>query len=100
MSNQMLFYIMGISGGLFVFILVAYFIMQKMLDKTDIKKIKKLREGTQEKKFTSDILYQKLYIYFIRIPFLNRYKVEESCLFRDKYFSYNLLINKFLSSSF
>ncbi len=73
MSNQMLFYIMGISGGLFVFIIIAYFIMQKMLNKGDIKKIKQLREGTREKKFTSDILYQKLYIYFIRIPFLNRY---------------------------
>ena len=72
MSNQTLFYIMGITGGLFVFIVIAYLIMQKMLDKTDIKRIKQLRQGT-EKKFTSDILYQKLYIYFIRIPMLNRY---------------------------
>ena len=72
MSNQLLFYIMGISGGLFVFIIIAYFMMQKVLNKTDMKRIKQLREGT-EKKFTSDILYQKLYIYFIRIPFLNRY---------------------------
>lgn len=73
MSNQVLFYIMGISGGLFVFVIIAYFIMQKMLNKGDIKRIRQLREGTKEKKFTSDILYQKLYIYFIRIPFLNRY---------------------------
>lgn len=73
MSNQMLFYIMGISGGLFVFIIIAYFIMQKMLNKGDAKRIRQLREGTKEKKFTSDILYQKLYIYFIRVPFLNRY---------------------------
>ena len=73
MSNQILFYIMGISGGLFVLILIAYFIMQKMLNKTDVKRIKQLREGTKEKKFTSDILYQKIYIYLIRIPFLKRY---------------------------
>lgn len=73
MSNQVLFYIMGISGGLFILIVVAYFIMQKMLNKSDIKRIQKLREGTKEKKFTSDILYQKLYIYFIKIPFLKRY---------------------------
>ena len=72
MSNQVLFYIMGITGGLFVFIIIAYFIMQKMLNKTDMKRIKQLRQGT-EKKFTSDILYQKLYIYFIRIPVLSRY---------------------------
>lgn len=72
MSNQTLFYIMGISGGLFIVVLIAYFIMRKMLNKSDIKKIKQLREGT-EKKYTTDILYQKLYIYFIKIPFLNRY---------------------------
>ncbi len=73
MSNQVVFYIMGISGGLFVFILIAYFIIQKTLNKSDVKRIKQLRAGTQEKKFTSDIIYQKLYIYFIRIPFLSRY---------------------------
>lgn len=73
MSNQVLFYIMGISGGLFVFVVIAYFIMQKMLNKGDMKRIRQLREGTKEKKITSDILYQKIYIYLIRIPFLNRY---------------------------
>lgn len=72
MSNQTLFYIMGISGGLFVFTIIAYFVMQKILNKTDIKKIKQLRQGT-EKKYTSDVLYQKLYIYFMKIPFLKRY---------------------------
>ena len=72
MSNQVLFYIMGITVGLFVFVIIAYFAIQKMLDKTDRKKIRELREGT-EKKFTSDILYQKLYIYFMKVPFLKRY---------------------------
>ncbi len=76
MSNQIIFYIMGISGGLFVLVIIAYFAMQKVLDKSDVKRIKKLRQGTQEKKFTWDILYQKLYIYFIRIPFLNRYVIK------------------------
>ena len=73
MSNQMLFYIMGISGGLFVFIIIAYFAIQKTLNKSDIKRIRQLTQGTKEKSFTSEILYQKLYIYFIRIPFLERY---------------------------
>lgn len=72
MSNQVLFYIMAITGGLFVFVIIAYFVMQKFLNKSDIKKIRQLRQGT-EKKFTSDILYQKLYIYIRRIPFLKRY---------------------------
>ena len=73
MSNQTLFYIMGISGGLFVFIIIAYLIIRKALNKTDVKHIKQLKQGTEEKSFTSDVLYQKLYVYFIRIPFLNRY---------------------------
>ena len=72
MSNQTLFYIMGICGGLFVFIIIAYFIMRQILNKTDMKKIKQLRQGT-EKKYTSDVLYQKLYIYFMKVPFLKRY---------------------------
>ena len=72
MSNQMLFYIMGISGGLFVVILIAYFIIQKSTNKSDLKRIKQLRQGT-EKKFTSDVLYQKLYVNFVKIPFISRY---------------------------
>lgn len=73
MSNQTLFLIMGITGGLFIFTIIAYLIMNKLLNKTDAKRIKQLREGTQEKKYTSDVIYQKIYIYAIRIPFLKRY---------------------------
>ena len=73
MSNQLLFYIMGISGGLFVFTIIGYLFIRKVLNKSDIRKIKQLREGTEEKKFTSDVFYQKLYVYFSRIPFLKRY---------------------------
>jgi len=73
MSNQTLFLIMGIAGGLFVFTLIAYFIMRQTLNKSDVKHIRQLKEGTKEKKYSSDVLYQKIYIYLIRIPFLKRY---------------------------
>ncbi|MBO4815769.1 MAG: hypothetical protein J5507_02300 [Clostridia bacterium] len=73
MSNQTLFLIMGISGGLFVFTIVAYLIMRKILNKTDLKRIKQLKEGTKERKYTSDVIYQKIYIYLIRIPYIKRY---------------------------
>ena len=76
MSNTILFYIMGITTGLFLIVIIAYIAMQKVLSKTDIKRIKKLKAGTQEKRYTSDILYQKLYIYFVSIPFLNRYVLK------------------------
>ena len=73
MSNQTLLIIMGISGGLFIFTVIAYLIMRKILNKSDIKHIKQLKEGTKENKYTSDVIYQKIYIYLIRVPFLKRY---------------------------
>ncbi len=73
MSNQTLFLIMGISGGLFVFTIIAYLIMKKILNKSDIKHIKQLKEGTKEKKYTSDVIYQKLYLVYTKIPGLKRY---------------------------
>ena len=72
MSTQVLLYIMGISGGLFIVMIIAYLVMHKSLGKSDIKRIRQLREGT-EKKFTLDVLYQKLYIFFSRTPVLSRY---------------------------
>ena len=76
MSNKTLFYIMGISGGLLIVLIIAYFIIQKILNKSDIKRIRQLREGTKEKKFSFDILYQKLYIYYVRVPLLKRYVLK------------------------
>ena len=76
MSNQTLLYLMGISGVLFLVIIIAYFIIQKAFSKSEAKRIKQLRAGTQDKKINSDVFYQKLYIYFIRIPFLNRYVIK------------------------
>lgn len=73
MSNQMLFYIMGATGGIFVLIILAYFILQKQLNKGEEKRIRQLREGTKASNFSSDIIYQKLYVVFHKIPILKRY---------------------------
>lgn len=73
MSNQTLFLIMGISGGLFIATIIGYIAISKILGKSDIKRIKQLKEGTQENKFASDVIYQKIYIFFIKVPFINRY---------------------------
>lgn len=43
---------------------------------SEVRQIQKLREGTQAKKHTSEILYQKLYVRYIRIPFLKRYLLK------------------------
>jgi len=76
MSNQILFYIMGITGGLFVTVLAVYFIMQSKANKGDMKKIRQLREGTKRNTLSSEVIYQKLYNFYTSIPFLKRYVLK------------------------
>ena len=73
MSNELIFYIMGGAAGLFVFILIAYFIIAKKMQKSEYKKIQRLQQGTREKAFSTEVLFQKLYLIYIKIPFIRRY---------------------------
>lgn len=73
MSNQMLYYIIGGAVAVFVVVIIAYFVMSKKMNRSEYKKIQKLQQGTKENRFSADILFQKLYITYIRIPFLKRY---------------------------
>lgn len=73
LSNQMLLYIMGIAAGLFAFIIIAYFLLKKQLNKGEAKRIRELRQGTKEKSFSSEVIYQKLYTYYKKIPVLKGY---------------------------
>ena len=43
------------------------------MQKSEYKKIQKLQQGTKEKSFSMEIMYQKLYVMYIRVPFLKRY---------------------------
>ena len=73
MSNQIIFYIMGGSVAILVIIVLAYYILSKKMQKSEYKQIRKLQQGTKEKSFSTEILYQRLYITYARIPFLKRY---------------------------
>lgn len=73
MSNQIIFYIMGGTAGLLVIMIIAYFILAKKMQKSEYRQIKRLQQGTKEKSFSSEVLFQKLYIMYVRIPFLKRY---------------------------
>ena len=64
---------MGLTGGLFVVIIIAYFLLRKVLEKSDVKNIRKLQAGTKEKTFSADVIYQRLYIYLVKFPYLKRY---------------------------
>ena len=76
MSNQLLYYTMGVSGGLFVIILIVYFVLQSKLNKGHLKRIKQLKKGTEEKAFSADVIYQKLYLLYKKIPLSNRYLLK------------------------
>ena len=64
---------MGGSAGLFVLIILAYYILSKKMQKSEYKKIQKLQQGTKTDSFSTEILFQKLYLFYRKIPFLKRY---------------------------
>ena len=66
-------YLLAGVGGLFVIIVIAYIILSKKMKSSDTMQIKQLRKGTQESKFSLEILYQKLYVIYIKLAFLKRY---------------------------
>ena len=73
MSNQVLFIIMGVAGVIFLFIVIAFLSISKKMQKSEFKKLKQLQKGTSENKFSLEILYQKLYVTYVRIPIIKRY---------------------------
>ena len=73
MSNQVIIYFMAGTAALFLIIVIAYLILRKKMGKSDMRRMKQLQQGTKEKKFSSDVTYQKLYLIYNKIPFLKRY---------------------------
>ena len=73
MSNEIIYYIMGGAAGVFFIVVLLYVILSKKMQKSEYKRIQDLQKGTKEKAFSTEILYQKLYIKYVRIPFLKRY---------------------------
>lgn len=76
MNNTILYYLMGGVAGIFLIIVFLYLILRKKMGKSEYKKLQKLQEGTKNDKFSSEILYQKLYVTYIKIPLLKRYVLK------------------------
>ena len=76
MSNDILMYLLIGVGVLFAVIVIAYLIIRKKLQSSGVREIQKLRAGTEEKKFTKEIIYQKLYLVYRKIPFIKRYLLK------------------------
>lgn len=67
---------MGGSAAAFVVIIIAYVMISKKMQKSEYKKIQELQQGTKENRFSSEIILQKLYLAYIKVPFLKRYVVK------------------------
>ena len=76
MSNQMILYIMGGSAVALVIIVLIYFILSKKMQGSEYRKIQKLQQGTKQKSFSTEVLFQKLYLTYIKIPFIKRYALK------------------------
>ncbi len=76
MSNQIIYIMMGGSAGLFVLIILAYYLLSKKMQKSEYKKIQKLQQGTKNNSFSTEVFFQKLYLFYRKIPFLKRYVLK------------------------
>ena len=74
MDNQLLIYIMIGAGVLFSVIVIAYMLLQK--NNKEAKYIRQLQQGTKTSSFSLEVMYQKLYIFYLRTPFLKRYLLK------------------------
>jgi len=72
-SMDLIKYLLIGATVLFGIIIIAFIILNKKMQKSEYAQIQKLRQGTKENKFTTEILLQKLYVIYTRIPFLKRY---------------------------
>ncbi len=71
-----MFIIMGIAMALLVVVILAYIILSRKMKKSEYKKIQKLQQGTKQNKFSMEVLFQKLYLTYIRIPIIKRYTLK------------------------
>ena len=67
-------YILIGAGVLLAGIVVAFVILQRK--NSDAKYIKQLQEGTKTSRFSTEIIYQKLYVFYLRTPFIKRYLLK------------------------
>lgn len=76
MSNQVIMYgLIGIAA-LFAIVIIVYIILMKRMNRLDVKQAMALKAGTDTNNFSMDVIYQKLYMIYIKIPGLKRYLVK------------------------
>ena len=73
MSDNIIMYMLVAVGMLFAVVIVAYFILKKKQSTSEYAQLKQLRQGTKNNNYSSEIIYQRLYNFYINTPFIKRY---------------------------
>ncbi|MBP3255937.1 MAG: hypothetical protein J6M60_05565 [Clostridia bacterium] len=74
MNNQIVLYILIGSIALLIAIVIAYVLIRRKNE--DVKYVRQLQEGTKRKSFNTEVIYQKLYVFYLRTPFIKRYLLK------------------------
>ena len=76
MNNNIIMYILVGSIAMFFVIILAYLIIRRKMNTSEVRQIQKLREGTEAKSFSTEVIFQKLYIFYLKMPFLKKYLLK------------------------
>ena len=76
MSNNALLILIGIAVALFLVVVIAFLAIRKRSQNSDVQRIQNLRKGTEHKDFSWDVFYQKLYVKYVRTPFVSLYLLK------------------------
>jgi len=73
MSDSFFYIIVAVAGVGFLGILIWFMIISKRTNKQELKYIKELKKGTENRNFSLEVIYQKLYVFYSKAPILKRY---------------------------
>ena len=73
MSDSLFYIIIGVAGIGLLGIMVWYFLLSKRMNKDDLKYARELKKGTKQNTLSLEIIYQQLYVFYTKIPFIKRY---------------------------
>ncbi len=76
MSDELIKYMMYGAAGLFALIVLAYYLLSKKMNKSEEKYLRGLQQGTKNRAMSAEIMYQKLYIFYFKTPFIKRYLMK------------------------
>ena len=75
-NNNFLLIFLVIVGVAFAAVIIMYMIIRKKRQNSDVVRIENLRKGTEQRSFSWDVFYQKLYIRYMHLPFIKAYLLK------------------------